>query len=135
MTTILFVCRQNIGRSQMAMAIFNKYANDAHADSVGTIVEHENQTLAEYGAKNTIQVLLEQEDIDASGFKSNQLSKEMLAVYDKIIVMAEPENIPDWLSSDAKTELWTIPDTKTSDLETTRKTFAVIKSKVLALGL
>lgn len=128
---VLFVCRQNIGRSQMAAAVFNKYITDSVADSRGTRVEKENMTLREFGAVNTMQVLAEDEHIDAGNFVSRQLDSDDLNHYDVVIVMSEPENTPEWLEQHLVVERWNVIDTKTSDLEMTRKVFNEIKQKVL----
>ncbi len=55
---ILFVCRANVGRSQMAAGLFNKYSKTHHADSVGFQVD------GYYG--QTGQILK-----DFAGFKSH----------------------------------------------------------------
>lgn len=128
---VLFVCRQNIGRSQMAGAVFDKYVTGSTADSRGTKVEKEGITLEEFGAVNTMHILNEDEHIDARGFVSEQLHVEDLDTYDVVIVMSEPENTPDWLEQHPRAERWNITDTKTTDLETTREIFKEIKQKVL----
>lgn len=130
MTEILFVCRQNIGRSQAAMAMFNKYIIDSHADSAGTMVETEGQTLEDFGASKTIAVLAE-EGIDATQFASHQLTESMLDRYDEVIVMAEPENIPDWLRESDKFVYWAVPDTKDTNLDETRGIYRALKAEIL----
>lgn len=129
---VLFVCRQNVGRSQMAMSIFNKYIAGVHADSRGTIVQTEGLTLEDFGAKNTLRVLQDEESIDGRQLKSLQLKESDLKDYDTIIVMSEPENTPQWLERSTKAERWNIMDTKTSDYETTVEVFRELKQRVLS---
>ena len=135
---ILFVCAQNVGRSQTAAALFNKYFPESHADSAGTNVEKPGETIAgraEYsdGAKNVIASLAE-EGIDISRSIRTQVTEEMLEGYDKVVVMAEPESIPDWLSNHPKYEYWHIDDPRYKGLEETKKTQELIKKKVIELG-
>ena len=94
MKLVLFVCAQNVGRSQTAAALFNKYKHDAesHAGSAGTRVEKPGETIAERtvysdGAKNVV-ASLNEEGIDITGSTRTQIEPEMLDQYDKVIVMA-----------------------------------------------
>lgn len=130
--SVLFVCRQNIGRSQMAAALYNKYSEQGHAESAGTAVTTEGETLQQFGADNVIKVMAD-EGIDVAQSQSHQVSHETLRGIGKIVVMAEPEAIPEWLSDDPRFEYWETPDPKFSDLETTRQIFEQIKHKVLEL--
>lgn len=134
---VLFVCTQNRGRSQMAAGLFNKYSKEVHADSAGTKVETPGDTIAERakvsdGAQNVITVMKE-EGIDVSENRQTQVTEELLSGYDKIIVMAEPETIPKYLSGDPRFEYWEIPDPRFWGLEGVRKTKNTIKQKVQKL--
>jgi len=63
------------------------------------------------GAEKVIEVLKE-EGIDWSGAIRTQLTPEMLEEVDRVIVMAEPENIPEYLSAHPKMIYWEIADLK-----------------------
>jgi protein-tyrosine-phosphatase len=137
MKRVLFVCAQNVGRSQTAAALFNKYSPNSHADSAGTRVEKPGETIserAEYsdGAKNVIASLAE-EGVDIVNSTRRQVTHESLDEYDKVIVMAEPESIPEWLSTHPKYEYWHIEDPRYKGLEETKKTQSLIKGKVIEL--
>lgn len=134
---VLFVCAQNVGRSQTAAALFNKYSKTGHADSAGTRVEKPGETILERsqysdGAKHIIAALKE-EDIDVTKNTRKPVTPEMLGDYGKIVVMAEPESIPEWLSSHPKYEYWHVEDPRYKGFEETKKTQELIKSKVLKL--
>lgn len=112
---ILFVCRANICRSQIAESLFNKYSgelgNDS-AQSAGTCVfEKEGQEISNIKETSVIKVM-NQEGIDISKNKRNQLTLERMIGFDKIIVMAEEETIPDFLKADKRVIYWNIPDPK-----------------------
>ena len=137
MKQVLFVCAQNVGRSQTAAALFNKYATGAHADSAGTRVEKPGETIAERteysdGAKNVVASLAE-EGVDITGSTRTQIVPEMLDRYDVVIVMAEPESVPEWLGAAPNYEYWHIEDPRYKGFEETKKTQALIKEKVLKL--
>ena len=125
---ILFICRGNVGRSQMAETIFNKMADGKHTStSAGTKVfnkegeSRDGRLLKDtLGAENVI-LSLAQIGIDASNNSRTQLTPEMLENCDKAIVMAEPETIPDYLRESDKAIYWEVEDPKGMDLEDTSK--------------
>ena len=110
---IVFVCKANHGRSQLAEALFNNLAKGKHtAISAGTKViredvNKEGQTISD---PNIIAVMKEM-GIDVSKNVRNQFTPEMLNIADKVIVMSEPENTPSFLSQSNKAVFWAVPDT------------------------
>jgi len=137
----LFVCRANVGRSQIAEALFNKYSKKHHADSVGTIVDGYNgktgQTLEEFAKTkphaNNVMVVMNEEGIDVSKYKREQLTKDMLKKYDKIIVLLSSKECPDYLIKEPKTEFWEIEDAAGTDYEFHVLTRDRIKERILKL--
>lgn len=134
---VLFICAQNVGRSQTAMALFNKYHPGSHADSAGTNVEKPGETIAERaeysdGAKHVL-ICLQEEGLDISHSVRTPVTPEMLDHYDRIINMAEPEKTPDWLRDHPNYEYWEIEDPRYKSLEETVKMQRLIKEKVLQL--
>jgi protein-tyrosine-phosphatase len=129
----LFICRQNTGRSQVAMELFKlRYPNE-YVDSAGTAVDDAGQKLAQREAAKNILTTLESYGIDASNNIRKQLTPEIAEPFDILIVMAEPDTIPDWLESDKRTVLWEIDDMKDQDLPTTMKITNEIDERVKAL--
>ena len=125
---ILFICRGNVGRSQMAEVIFNKMMDGKYVStSAGTKVfnkegeSRDGLSLKEtLGAENVI-LSLAQIGIDTSNNRRTQLTPEMLEDCDKAIVMAEPETVPDYLKNRDKTIYWDVEDPKGMNLEDTSK--------------
>lgn len=127
---VLFVCRGNVGRSQMAEALFTKYTG-LKAASVGTkVFENENQRIKEITLAEPVIRFMKKEGLEISENTRNQIVPEMLARFDKIIVMAEPETMPDFLSRSKKVEFWDIKDPKDMDDEGYKKIIAQIKRKI-----
>lgn len=122
---ILFLCRGNVGRSQMAEAIFKQLNNNEHEVlSAGTKVispttgeSGHGQLLKDtIGAENVILVLKER-GIDVSENMRTQLDPTLVAWADKIFCMAEEETIPDYLRQSPKVIYWKIIDPKGTALE------------------
>jgi arsenate reductase len=125
---VLFICRGNVGRSQIAEAIFNKMTEGKYtATSAGTMVFNKDGESGDgvllkdtLGAENVIKSL-SQIGIDVSNNKRTQLTPGMLESCDKAIVMAEPETIPKYLKESDKAIYWEVEDPKGMDLEETSK--------------
>ncbi len=130
---ILFVCRANIGRSQMAEALFNKYYSDkGQASSAGTQLTEERQKMKlgeVVGAENVIECMSEK-GLDLRKNSLNQILPEQINNFDKVIIMAESETIPDFLLKSKNSIFWDIKDPKGTDLKGHRKTKEKIKNKI-----
>lgn len=129
---ILFVCRANVGRSQAAMALYNQI-HPNESESAGTIVQEPEIPLKNREKAENIILAASEQGVDISQNNPRQITESLLDRFEKIIVMAEPETIPDWLRSNPKTIIWTIQDAKDQDLETTRRIVEQIKEKVTLL--
>lgn len=126
---ILFVCRANVGRSQMAEAIFNNLSSDHVATSAGLNPppqwEGERLLKTQYVAPCMAEI-----SIDVSEKVSKRLNEAMVADADKIIVIGEPNNWPTFLTLSDKVEYWDITDPDGTDLDFTRKVRDEIRTRV-----
>jgi len=121
---ILFICRGNVGRSQVAEMLFRQIAKGRHeVISSGTKVSdedgenNEGQKLKDRpSAKNTILALRER-GIEVAENTRKQLDPAMVEWADKIMVMAEPETIPDYLAKSSKMIYWNVKDLHGTNLE------------------
>ena len=137
---ILFICRGNVARSQMAESIFNKMAENKYvATSAGTKVfnkegeSRDGRLLKDtLGAENVITSML-LIGTDVNNNARTQLTPELLEECNKAIIMAEPETIPDYLKECNKTIYWEVEDPKGMDLENTTKIREQIEVLVLKL--
>lgn len=130
---VLFVCKGNVARSQMAAAIYNRLTNTQNAQSAGVEVTHESETLGDrrtrIGASHTLTVM-EDDSYDISGEKQTQLTKDMLKSFDAIVSMHHEGNDPDWLTNSPKYIFWDVHDPFGSTLDETRRTKELIEQKV-----
>ena len=130
---ILFICKANVGRSQIAEAFFNKFSKKNKAISAGSHAENYPAYLGkklEQTAQDIIKIMKEV-GIDVSQKCPKQLTKEMADWADKIIVLNK-EPLPIYVSM-KKVVLWDIQDLNHLSPEFQRKLRDQIKKKVKEL--
>ncbi len=133
---ILTICRANVGRSQILAGLLQKNFPEHTVISAGTRVVSSRTGESQHGvyiknvkgAEKVIQILQE-EGLDWSDKIRTQLSPELLDGVDRVIVMSEPEFIPDYLKNHPKMIYWEIDDLKDTSIEFHRE----IKEKLKKL--
>ncbi|MEE8261116.1 MAG: low molecular weight phosphatase family protein [Gammaproteobacteria bacterium] len=131
---ILFVCNANVGRSQAAEALFKRLSSlDAH--SAGTradeIVARSNpptRTLKD--SPSPAVPYLKELGVDISQNLRTQLTSEMVQQADKVIVMADKDNWPDYLRDNDKVTSWDIENTRGLGSDEARPLMDEIKRRV-----
>ena len=93
---ILFVCKGNVGRSQMAAELFTKYTGIKAFSAGIKVFENENQKLNEIPLAEPVIRFMKKEGIDVAENVRTQLTPEMVKEFDKMVVMAESDIIPDY---------------------------------------
>lgn len=111
---VLFICKANVGRSQIATAFFNQLSKTHTAFSAGTNVNENNKPLFNQVTKEgELSVkCMAGAGIDLSKTTRKQLTPEMVKEADKIIVMTEKENWPEYLRNSPKVIIWQVEDAK-----------------------
>jgi protein-tyrosine-phosphatase len=137
MKKVVFICKGNIFRSQVAKAFYSQLIkDDSWAESYGTWVEEEGNQglkLSLYPKLGILFAELKKYNIDISNECCEQLKEEYLKDADKIIVMAEKEFIPSWLDK-YKYEYWeNIPNPEVHTVEIIEDAVKLIREKVLKL--
>lgn len=129
---ILFICKGNVGRSQIAEALFKKkYAKTYEVSSAGLKLSGPEQPIAELipNVKEVLDVMNE-EGIDVSKSVRVQLTDKIAENADVIVVLIEDgEALPDYLEFQ-KVIRWNIADPKGKDLEFTRNIKDEIKNHI-----
>jgi arsenate reductase len=127
---VLFVCRSNVGRSQMAMTYYNHLTRSMDSSSAGTVVDIPNQIISERPKAANIIKLMREVGLDISQNKRAQLTEELVNSYDEIVMMAEPDTVPKYAESHSDFITWNIEDPADMNLDDTRKVRDLIFTKV-----
>lgn len=110
-----------------------EFYNQLHpgdAASAGTIVDVPGQKLKERGPAVEVVLAMKALGIDMSENVRRQLAPEMLHHYDKVVVLAEPESIPDYLKESPNVEIWEVEDARGKTIEQAKVIRDDIKQKV-----
>ena len=125
MSTVLFVCLHNAGRSQMSKALFERAAEGGHAaDSAGT-------RPGEAVHPEVLEVMHEV-GIDLSGERPKKLSMEQAQWADIVVTMGCGDECP--LIPGTRYIDWDLDDPKERPLEQVRATRDEIAARVKALA-
>jgi protein-tyrosine-phosphatase len=130
---ILFICVGNVGRSQIAEAIFNNKQSHHTATSAGLNLSGPSQTLQELWPRTKeVLAVMSEEGIDISNARRKQLTEEMVNNADRVVVITKENEVelPNFLIHNPKLIRWDIPDLKGESLEFTRKAKDAIKEKI-----
>jgi protein-tyrosine-phosphatase len=134
---VLFVCRANVIRSQMAEAWYNLLTGTKDAESAGTIVDVPGETLGDrrpaHPAGGLAVDVMQEKRIDISSAIRTQVTPEMLPHYDAVINMAAPQYTPDWLAAAPNYIFWDISDPLGEGYERTAATRDIVEQKVKEL--
>ena len=124
--SVLFVCVQNAGRSQMAEGFFKKYApKEYEGISAGTMPVSEINPLA-------VEVMREV-DIDISGQKSKEITEDMIRNSSKIVNMGCMDKVSCPTLFLQNLLDWNIEDPKDKQIEKVREIRDEIKERVKEL--
>ncbi len=132
---VLFICNNNVARSQMAEAIFNSIAKKSVATSAGIDAEANGfagKEIDEAGPK-VVKVML------ANGFdirkkESKQLNDKMLEEADIVVFMADKGRMPKAVAAHKNLIVWDdLPDPRFKGYDAIAETFEAVKKHVLEL--
>ena len=125
MTTVLFACVHNAGRSQMAAAFFNALADPAKAQGVSAGTNPGQRVHPEVVA------VMNEAGIDLSGAPTTRLTPELAKTVDVLVTMGcgdECPYVPGVVRDD-----WPLDDPKGQPLEVVRRIRDDIRNRVASL--
>ena len=112
---VLFVCNANVGRSQAAEALLKRLSgHEAHsagtrADEVVARSNPPTRTLKD--TPSPAVPYLKELGVDISQNLRTQLTEDLVRQADKVIVIADRDTWPDYLSNSDEVVVWDIQDT------------------------
>lgn len=133
---VMFVCQANVGRSQVAEAIFERLSRH-QACSSGLRVDEEMARAKPASAKmrdnsrHSLPYLLER-GIDISEKERTQLTPELAAAADRIVAILPREEVPALLTESGKLTVWDLPD-PVDNPDAARDIFDEVGERVRAL--
>jgi arsenate reductase (thioredoxin) len=116
-TKILFICKDNAGRSQIAEGYYNQFTDSSDASSAGI-----DPTIPEKWKKLAPEVLqvMQEERIDLSSKKVKIVTEEMIKVADRIVIMCKKEDCPNFLLKHRWLCQWEIEEPEKASIEKLR---------------
>jgi arsenate reductase (thioredoxin) len=126
-TTVLFACVHNAGRSQMAAALFNSLVNPDRARAVSAGTAPANHVQPE------VVMAMRQGGIDLTDAVPQRLTDELASSANILVTMGCGEACP--VVPGAKRLDWELPDPKGQDLDQVREIRDEIKRQVERLIL
>jgi arsenate reductase len=125
MTTVIFACVHNAGRSQMAAAFFNALADPARARAVSA------GTVPAERVHPEVVAAMREVGVDLSGARPQRLSDELAASAQVLVTMGCGEACP--VVPGLKRDDWPIDDPKGRPLDEVRRIRDEIRRRVEAL--
>ena len=124
MNTVIFACVHNAGRSQMAAAFFNQFADPEKAKAISAGTQPVDQVHLR------VKMAMSEVDIDLSKAKPTKLTPELAAGASYLITMGCKENCP--FIPNVTMMDWPFEDPNGKELDQVRITRDMIKAKVLS---
>ena len=125
MDRVIFACRHNAGRSQMAAAFFGRMADPVRAQAISA-----GTTPAQHVHPEVVEVLREL-GIDLAGAKPQLLTTELAAGTRLLVTMGCGEECP--YIPGVEVQDWPLEDPKGKPIERVREIRADIEKRVAAL--
>ncbi len=132
----LYVCVNNVGRSQMAERFHNELA-PGKADSAGLAVDEPGGYVRDWkGGADIICESMDELDLGIADRTRTQFSEEMALMYGHVILMLEPEQIPENLDlHTSNRRYWPVFDPRDVTIEKVREVRNDIWANVGLLAL
>ncbi len=125
MTTVLFACLHNAGRSQMAAALFNRLADSAQARALSA------GTRPAAAVHPEVRVVLAERGIELADARPRRLTPELAAGAQWLVTMGCGDECP--VVPGARVEDWELEDPKDKPIERVREIRDQIEARVRRL--
>ena len=112
---VLFLCRANISRSQTAKAFFDKLSKH-WSESAGVIVgDKDGMSIRDQielrGVQDHVFEIMEKQGLDITPNVRRQVTPEIVERADRVIVLTDKFEMPDYILASDKVVYWDVSDT------------------------
>jgi|SRR5664280_1765650 len=125
MNTVLFACIHNAGRSQMAAALFNHYADTSQVRAISAGTQPGDRVHPE------VQQAMEELGVNLSKVKPQKLTDELASSAQLLVTMGCGEACP--FIPGLERDDWPLEDPKGKSVERVREIRSEVKRRVLEL--
>ena len=125
MTTVLFACVHNAGRSQIAAALFNRYADPGRARAISAGTQPASRVHPE------VVTTMAARGLDLTGQQPQRLTPELAATVQWLVTMGCGDECP--VVPGVKRDDWPIPDPKGQPAEIVNQIIDDIDARVRRL--
>ena len=130
---VLFVCKANAGRSQVAEAFLRKGNGNFEVRSAGTLHADLGELVGENRYTGNVIRCMDRHGIDIRKKVRKGLTREMVGEADIIVSMVPEGSLPEYIDR-KRLVLWDVEDPKGMSLEDTEKVVRKIKRLVDGLA-
>ncbi len=136
---VLFVCRANIGRSQVAQVLFNQLSSH-ESSGAGMAVDEitakgnwPSKKLKDVPNHRSVEYIKREFGVDISDRERRQLTPQMMDEADMVVIINEKANWPDYVTEGGKVVFWDIQDAAGQADEAALQIFGQVRRKVEGL--
>ena len=131
---VLFVCRANVGRSQVAQVCFEQLSkHNSYCAGIGVdkeVAQRPSSKLKDIPNLRAVEYIKKEFGVDLSERDRRQLTPGVIDEVDLAIIIHEREQWPDYLKEGGKVVFWDIPDTPGLDDESAHEIWKQVQLRV-----
>jgi len=131
---VLFVCKANVGRSQVAQVRFEQLSkHESYCAGIGvaeSVAQRPSSKLKDIRNLRPVEYIKTRLRVDHSERDRLQLTPEMIDDMDLAIIIHDKAEWPDYLKEGANVVFWDIPDTPGLDDESAGKLWDQVQLRV-----
>ena len=124
---ILFLCRGNVARSQMAASLFQEFSDNGDkytVKSAGTKLSEPEASIKSLRPKtNNVIESMQEIDVDISKKTREEVTPEMISWADKVFLVlnSKKDPIPEFVTDHSDVTVWETQDVKGRSIDFTRQ--------------
>ena len=118
---VLFVCKHNLGRSQIARALYNFLTGTNDAISAGTNTGmYPEKRLGDFAGETRTMKVMREIGLDMTDAPRQQITPKLTRNIERIISFVSTDELPEWLHDDGRVEVWHLKNYPAPDIAAMR---------------